>query len=682
MKIRTIRELHGPNVWAEFPMLEVVLEDILSDAEIEAALRRFPKILLGGEDPFAIRDPQLALAQALVTGLLKLQEMAGTPVGFASTRKTSEAGVIRAAVQFASGPLAREAVAIAWRMLTSPANGPNEPTADDIQRLKDLEYQQRIPPTVATTYYGAKKLGIPVAKLSAEYSGYLIMGQGSKQRRMRWSEPDAVSGVARLASTDKYLTNQLLASIGVPVPRGRLIGKVEDAWAAANEVGLPVAVKPYNCDLQTGVSLDLRTRERVEAAFVAAAEHSSWVLVEHFAPGVEHRVVVVGERVVAVTRIEPPQVKGDGVSSIAKLVETVNQEPRRSGDDRSDAPLSKLKIDDEALAVLASQGYTLESAPAAGAVVLVRRDPPYFKNGGTLSDLTDQIHPSTARHAVAAAHMMQIPVAGLDVVAVDIAKPLEEQQGIIVEINANPGFWLHLAPWADSPRPVGEEVAAWLFPTANRGRIPVVALVGDEGGLVKRQLTALLEQDGSRVGSLGFGEMSAAGRTWPAPAGTPQERAFVLFRNPTVDIALLETDGAELLDHGFGNDRCEVAIVLSDVPTTATDERDPAEFVLALTNALGPTGVFIATRTWSAERLGVTPARVIMIAGPDDDDARCAHLARGGRAVFVRGSDVVLGKGTQAASVLGPAPASELGCELVQSLAALAAASVISGGTP
>ena len=288
-------------------------------------------------------------------------------------------------------------------------------------------------------------------------------------------------------------------------------------------------------------------------------------MIEQFAPGTEHRVVVVGDKISAVTQVEPPLVVGDGVSSIAQLVEQVNRDPRRQNDERNKAPLSPLKLDDVALGVLAAEGLTTASVPAKGRKVLVRRNPPYFKNGGRLVDWTDRIHPSIAAHSIAAAQMMQIPVAGLDVVAVDITRPLEEQGGVIVEINAGPGLWLHLAPWADTPRPVGEDIAAYLF-RDNTGRVPVIALVGDDDGAAERELTAKLTASGRRVGMASATELAVDGRRWPALAGTPQVRAYVLFRNPAVDVAIFRTDPAELLEHGFANDRCDVAIVKTEEP--------------------------------------------------------------------------------------------------------------------
>jgi cyanophycin synthetase len=582
MKIRESRFLHGPNVWAACPVLELVLEgDELS----------------------------LEPARSLAERIRDLQEIAGTPVSFVAARRIGR--VPLAAVEVAEESVAREALRLAV--------GLQPPSAADIDDLKKLPLQVRLQSAVATTYVGARKLGIPVHFLNPEYKSYLVLGQGSKQHRIRVAEPDVVSGVGRLSSTDKHLTNQLLRSIGIPVARGKLLAEGEDPWAAANEVGLPVAIKPFDCDMQIGVSLDLKTQDRVEAAFRVALENSYWALVEHFAPGLEHRVIVVGDRVVAVTRIDPPHVVGDGASTVAELVERVNRDPRR-GDKDSDGPLYKLKLDDVAEAVLASQRLTTASVPAAGQRVLVRRDPPYFKNGGNLTDLTDVIHPTTAAQCVAAARMMQIPVAGLDVVAVDIARPLEEQEGILVEVNSNPGLWLHLAPWADSPRPIGEEIVRWLFRDGD-GRIPVVAIVGDETSTVRRHLEAMLTAEGHRVGTARHGEMSAGGRRWPTDAKSPQERAYVHFRNPEVDVAILETDPAELREHGFASDRCDVVVLLS--PPSESD----GDFVRALTHALAPTGTFVTTSAWSPERLGVSATRVIVVAGPAQVDVGIIHRA-------------------------------------------------------
>jgi cyanophycin synthetase len=550
MKVGLSRFLRGPNVWAAVPVFELTLEAGVSN-----------------------RD-----AQSLVDELRNLQNIAGTPVRFRSVRESGP--VLLAAVEYVEETVVQGALTIALRLLASDSR---TPTDADVAQLRELAYQQSLPPSIATVHDACKRRGVPSGLLSQEYGRYLWMGHGSKQHRMLGSEPDTVSGVARMASTDKYLTKQLLELAGIPVPKGKLASSLDEAFAAADALGYPLAMKPYDSDLQTGVTLDIRSREQIEPAFRHASEHSSWVMIEQFAPGTEHRVVVVGDRISVVTQVEPPLVVGDGTSTIAQLVDQVNRDPRRKGDERNNAPLTPLKLDDVALGVLAADGLTVDSVPAKGRKVLVRRQPPYFKNGGRLVDWTDQIHPTIAGHAIAAARMMAIPVAGLDVVAVDITRPLEEQGGVIVEINAGPGLWLHLAPWADTPRPVGEDIAAYLF-AKNTGRVPVIALVGDDDRSVERELTKRLAATGRRVGMASATEMAVDGRRWPAPAGTPQLRAYVLFRNPAVDVAIFRTDAAELLEHGFANDRCDVAIVLG---------KKSGEWLDALKHAIGSTGKLI-----------------------------------------------------------------------------------------
>jgi cyanophycin synthetase len=628
MNIRASRFLYGPNIWAACPVLEFVLV---------------------GDEPDR--------AAALIAETLRLQEIAGTPVRFSVLRQTTDA--LLAAVEFAEESVAREALRL--------AASSQPPGADDIESLRKLPVRTQLQWAVATSYDGARNLGIPVDFLHREYRSYLILGQGSKQHRIRVAEPDIVSGVGRLASTDKHLTKELLRSVGVPVPRGKLLAEGDDPWAAANELGLPVAIKPFDCDMQIGVSLDLRTQDRIEAAFRLALENSYWAMVERFAPGLEHRVIVVGDRVVAVTRIDPPLVVGDGTSTVAQLVEQTNRDPRR-GEKDSDGPLYKLHLDEVAEAVLASQGMTSNSTPLAGQKVLVRRDPPYFKNGGNLADLTDVIHPTTAAQCVAAAAVMQIPVAGIDVVALDIARPLEEQEGVVVEVNSNPGLWLHLAPWADSPRPVGEDIVAWLF-RGSDGRIPVVALVGDHEKTVQRHLAGLLKSGGRRVGTAGPGEMSSDGRRWPTESMSPQDRAHMLFRNPDVDVALFETDAGELLGHGFASDRCDVAVLLSPPP-----RGEEPQFVRALTHALGSKGRFVTTSAWPLDRLGVPASQVVLLAGPDEIDIRNVHAAAGGRVVYVRGQDVIVIDGPHSEIALGRIAAKLSPREHLERRAAAAAA--------
>jgi cyanophycin synthetase len=286
---------------------------------------------------------------------------------------------------------------------------------------------------------------------------------------------------------------------------------------------------------------------------------------------------------------------------------------------------------------------------------------------------------------VAAAQMLQIPVAGLDVVALDISKPLEEQGGVFVEINVSPGLWLHLAPWADSPRPVGRDIVELLFPLGQDGRIPVAAVVGDHSGYTTRHLSGLLTLAGLRVGSTAEGEITVSGRSWKTNAATPQERANILFQNPSVDVALLKPTPRTLLDGGFGNDRCDVALLLDARPEEGNEADlgpEPAAFVQALRHALPPSGVFVLSIEGLSAGLdgGLPPARIILVGGQEDHPAVQGHLAAGGRALFVQGEGVILAQATQTPVSLGKCPEGLAEQEVVSLLAALAAGLALGHG--
>ncbi len=509
---------------------------------------------------------ELTLAGSLEEGrklgaaIVALQASVGIHGTFSAATPAAEPGQVVVVAEARFADLGRTAAEIAVK----EANG--EPADSDRQRLKDIEYEHRLPVSTAVIADASRRRGIPVRRLSTEYGRLLIHGHGAKQHRTLAAEPDSISILGRTCSTDKQLAKELMAAAGVPVPVGRAVTTLEEAWQAAQELGFPVAVKPQDSDLQIGVSLDVRTREHFEAAFQNAVAHSGAVLVERFAPGVEHRVLVVDGKVAAVTRIDPPQVLGDGVHTVAELVAEVNRDPRR-GDKGSDLPWHKIALDEEAVGVLAKQGFTVQSIPPKGAKVLARRNPPYFANGGNFVDVTDDIHPATAAHAAAAAECMGLSVAGLDVVVVDIREPLEPQGGVVVEINAGPGLWLHLAPSNANPRPVGDAIVASMFPPGETGRIPVIALVGEGAEGFRESLDKLCRASGKRLGYAKPGEAGISGRRWTTSTD-PFERAEKLLQFPGLDVAVLETTAEELLRVGFGNDRCDIAVSLGE-PTEA-----------------------------------------------------------------------------------------------------------------
>ncbi len=309
---------------------------------------------------------------------------------------------------------------------------------------------------------------------------------------------DQTGSIADSIAQDKELTRSLLRAVGVPVSEGRPVDDAEDAWSTACDLGLPVVVKPRDCDYGQGVLLNLTTREQVVAAYEDARARSDDVLVERFVAGHEYRLLVVGDDVVAALRRDPPQVVGDGHATVAQLVARLNADPRR-GDGRT-TPLFTIELDETALAVLAEQGLSPDAVPPAGVRVLIRRNTHRW-SGGITTDVTDDVHPNVAARASDATRVVGLDVAGLDIIAADIARPLEEQGGVVLEVNSEPALQMHLRPASGKPRPVVEAILASMFPEGDSGRIPLVAVTGTNGKTTTTRLIAhLLRATGRTIG--------------------------------------------------------------------------------------------------------------------------------------------------------------------------------------
>src|SRR5690606_22012581 len=309
------------------------------------------------------------------------------------------------------------------------------------------------------------------------------LGYGARQHRIWTAESDLTSAIAEGISRDKDLTKQLLQSCGVPVPEGRLVTSAEDAWEAACEIGVPVVVKPYDGNHGRGVFTNVMTREEVESAWQIAIEEGSGVIVERFVQGKEHRLLVVGGRMVAAARGEPAFVVGNGRSTVTELIDLqLNSDPSRGSTD--DRPLNFVRIASSARMDLARQGYDAESVPRPGQQLLIQR------NGNLAIDVTAEVHPRIAHAVAVAADVVGLDIAGIDLVVEDISKSLSAQRGAIVEVNAGPGLLMHLKPSAGLPQPVGAAIVDHLFPDSDTGRIPIVGIGGTRSGTAIARLVA------------------------------------------------------------------------------------------------------------------------------------------------------------------------------------------------
>ena len=617
MQFRKVVALNGPNVWARCPVLEawVDLEELKhspSDALPgfnERLMAWLPTLIehrcnAGERGGFFDRLRRgTDQAHVLEHVALELQALAGTPVAFGREHETPAEGVATIVIEYEEEKLARACLDAARTLCLAAVHDRPHDIAQEIERLREVAYFACLGPSTRAIVAAATARGIPARRLNSE--SLVMLGQGARQRRILTAETDRTGAIAQTIAQDKELTRELLAVVGVPVPAGRAVESAEDAWAAAQELDGAVVVKPRDANHARGVATNLTSREQVHAAFAAALKEGTDVLVERYAPGVDHRLLVVDGKLIAAARREAAQIEGDGHSTIAQIVATINQDPRRG--DGFLTPLGRIALDTPALEVLSEQGYAPESVPPAGARITMRRHS-HIITGGVAYDVTDRVHPEVAERAVAAARVVGLDVAGIDIVAVDVSRPLEEQGGVVVEVNAGPGLGLHLPPWSDPPRPVGPAIVGSLFPDGEDGRIPILAAVGQRAGAVVDRIARLLSRSGRVVGQaraegLFVGQRQISRRDASGPEG-----AWSLLRNPFVEIAALETSRAGVRRGGLGFDRCDAAVIL-DVQGEGDVERavlgSLAPDGMAVINADDPAASCLAPDTPSIIRFGL-----------------------------------------------------------------------------
>ncbi|VFR44556.1 Cyanophycin synthase [plant metagenome] len=656
IEILRIVTLRGPNIWTYRPVLEAwvdigLLEDCPSNLlpgfpqRLEAWL---PTLIEHRCSPGVRGGFLQRLHEGTWPGhilehvTLELQNLAGLPGGFGKARETSERGVYKVIVRAWHEEVTRAALYAARDLVMAAIEDRPYDVNAAIERLREMTDSLCLGPSTACIVDGADDRDIPAVRLS---TGNLVqLGYGARQRRIWTAETDNTSAIAESISRDKDLTKQLLANCGVPVPEGRLVESADDAWDTAQAIGLPVVLKPSDGNHGRGVFTNLTTREEIDAAYAIAVDEGSGVIVERFIPGIEHRLLVVGDKLVAAARGESAEVVGDGVSTVRQLVESqINTDPRRGRNE--DQPLNLIRLDSAAMLELGRQRLTPDSVPAAGRAVLIQR------NGNVAFDVTAQVHPEVARIAALAARVVGLDIAGIDLVAQDISRPLADQRGAIVEVNAGPGLLMHIKPAQGEAQPVGRAIVDHLFPQDDTGRIPVVGITGTNGKTVVAKIVArLLHLNGLLTGLACSDGMYLDNRRVKAgDAGNWTDGLRVLL-NRAVQAAVIENDSNVILTQGMAYDRCQVGIVtgtqhpdhlgrhdILDAEQMLKVYRCQVDVVLpegaAILDALDPASEELAELCDGKTYFFSTDAQAPLLA---------AHRAAGGRAVVARDGWLVL----------------------------------------
>ncbi|MGA2619822.1 MAG: cyanophycin synthetase [Thermoguttaceae bacterium] len=669
MEFRKVLALRGPNIWTNAPVLEVWVDLGGLDRPStefpgfsERLMAWLPTMIehrcsIGQRGGFfqRLRDGTYP-GHILEHVTLELQSLAGVEVGFGRARETSQPGVYRVVVKYHEETLARECLAAARELiLAAIADRPVDLKAE-IDRLRELAHEVCLGPSTKAIVAAALARGIPVRRLNS--CSLVQLGYGARQRRIQAAETDRTGAIAEQIAQDKELTRLLLRSVGVPVPEGRPVVDADDAWAAACEIGLPVVVKPRDGNQGRGVATNLSTQEQVRAAYQAALLESKQVIVERFASGHDYRLLCVGGKIVAAARREPAQVAGDGLHTVKELIDLTNLDPRRG--EHHATVLSKIKLDAVALGVLADQGLTPDSVPPPGTVVLIRRNG-NLSTGGTAIDVTERVHPQVAARAVEAAQVIGLDVAGVDVVAADISAPLEEQGGVIVEVNAAPGLRMHLEPSVGISRPVGEVIIGTLFPEGQDGRIPIAAVSGTNGKTTTaRFLAHILRGAGLRVGMTCTDGIYIDGRRIDSGDCSGPKSAAAVLMNPAVEAAVFETARGGILREGLAFDRCDVAVVtnigqgdhlgLNEVHTA----EDLAKVKRCIVDVVPPSGTAVlnANDPLVVAMEPYCAGKICYFALDGNHPVIVRHRHAGGQALFVRDNTVLLAEGPSEQALL------------------------------
>ncbi|MBK7583843.1 MAG: cyanophycin synthetase [Myxococcales bacterium] len=588
MELLERRVYRGPSLYAHFPVVRLTVDLGVLEAWPSAKLPGFNAGLLAAipslqshtcsfdtEGGFVRRlseDGGTWLGHVLEHVAIELQQLTGAKVVFGKTRGEGTPGRYHVVYEYEEERVARAAGDLALRLLhhlLPPELKPEKAAADEsaepfdfdreLVELIDFAQRRQLGPSTGSLVRAAEARDIPWLRLN-DYS-LIQFGHGKYQKRIQATVTSETRHIAVAIASDKEETNTILGDLGLPVPRQELVRSADGAVRAAERLGYPVVVKPLDANHGRGVSLDLNTEAEVRVAFDKAREHARSVVVETFLDGFDHRMLVVGGELVAVAKRVPGHVVGDGQHSIAALVDIVNADPRRGiGHEKV---LTRLELDSQAERLMEAKGATRDTVLPAGEVFFLRGTG-NLSTGGTAIDLTDVVHPDNREMAIRAAKAIGLDVCGVDFITSDIRESYREIGGGICEVNAAPGFRMHVAPTEGKARDVAGPVMDMLFPAGTPTQIPIAAVTGTNGKTTTaRMLAHIQKMNGHTVGLATTDGVYVDGERTVAGDMTGPHSAQMVLRDPSVDLAVLETARGGLLRAGMGYRSCNVGAVLN-----------------------------------------------------------------------------------------------------------------------
>ena len=575
MKILKTQTLCGPNYWSiDHPHLIIIHLDLEKDNRYSDEIPDFyeglreilPNLTQPKYQDFMTKVKNGILMSDVVLHIaLELETLAGMPVEFGCTRPSSQPGVYRVIFEYkiaeAGRYAARAAVRLCHRLIDDGYYRETE-LQKDLQDLQEIFLDAQLGPTTEAIVREAESRGIAWKELPARH--VIQLGYGKNQRRIQASQTDGSNVLAIEFACDKEGTKTLLDAARLPVPKGTVIQSLDDLEQAIDDIGgFPIVLKPLDGNHGRGITLDIQTWHEAENAYEFAKQESKMgsIIVERYYKGNDYRVLVVQGKVVAVAQRVPAHVVGNGRSTLVELVEETNRDPRRGMGHEN--MLTRIEIDRQSIDLLEQQGYRLDSIPKSGQICYLKATA-NLSTGGIAIDRTDEIHPENIWIAERAAQIIGLDIAGIDITAPDISRPLREVDGVIVEVNAAPGLRMHIQPNEGKPRNVAAPIVDMLFPPGTSPQIPITAITGTNGKTTTTRLIAHIMKQTKKVVGYTTTDGTYIG-DFMAEAGdnTGPQSAALILNDPTVEIAVLEAARGGILRSGLGFNRCDVGVVLN-----------------------------------------------------------------------------------------------------------------------
>ena len=576
MEIRNINAMRGPNYWSvrRHKLIVMVLDlqemEELPSNKIDGFPERLKKMFStmyshrcseGCEGGFFMRvDDGTWMGHIIEHIALEIQTLAGMDTGFGRTRGYGEEGVYNVVFSYMEESVGRFAAKAAVRICEALIAGEEYDMSEDIQEMRELRESDRLGPSTGSIIAEAEARGIPWIRLN-KYS-LCQLGYGANQKRIQATVTSETSSIGVEIACDKEDTKYLLEQAEVEVPKGDIIRKERSLEEACNYVGYPLVIKPVDGNHGRGITVDIQNLDDALVGFRHAKEssRSGAIIVEKFITGEDYRLLVINNQLVAGAIRTPANVIGDGKATIQELIDKVNSDPRRGFGHEN--VLTKITTNELTQNIIKDAGYTLDSVISKGER-LILKDTANLSTGGTAEDITDIIHPANVSMAERISKVIDLDICGIDIMTTDISKPLSETGGAVLEVNAGPGFRMHLSPTTGLPRNVAAPVIDKLFPIKGEtGRIPIIATSGTNGKTTTTRLIAhIAKMNGYRVGYTTSDGVYIQNRLLMTGDCTGPASAEFVLKDPTVNLAVLECARGGLLRAGLGFKKCDIAVV-------------------------------------------------------------------------------------------------------------------------